>query len=56
MRNKRNTLLKAFFMLLILTAFIPNGVSQNFPKVREDLSKRNFVSPAIEKVISKMQT
>jgi meiotically up-regulated gene 157 (Mug157) protein len=55
MRNKRNSLLKAFFMLLIITAFIPNVVGQTFPKVREDESKRNFVSPAIEKVISHMQ-
>ena len=55
MRNKKNNLLKAKFMFLMMLALSPIVMAQSFPKVRVDESKRNFVSPAIEKVIVQMQ-
>ena len=54
MKNKRN-FFKASFILLMITTLIPTASAQNFPKVRVEESKRNFVSPAIEAKIVQMQ-
>ena len=55
MKNKKNYLSKALFMLFMFMAFILNTSAQNFSKVRVDANKRNFVSPVIENKIVKMQ-
>jgi len=55
MKIKKNILLKSLFILMMILILIPVTSALNFPKVRVDETKRNFVSPAIEKVISHMQ-
>jgi len=50
MKNTKNILL-----LFMLSFLLSNNNAQNFPKVRVDESKRNFVSPVIENKITQMQ-
>ena len=57
MKNKRINLLNVSLMALTLVSslLVNNVAAQNFPKVRVDADKRNFVSPAIENKIVQMQ-
>ena len=55
MKHTKNYLSKLFLMAL-LVFFVSYLLAQDFPKVRVDESKRNFTSPAIESIITKMHT
>jgi len=43
-----------FCVIQLFSVFFPT-FAQSFPKVRTDESKRNYISPAIEKMIIEMQ-
>lgn len=57
MKSKTNQRITSLlFCLLLLSIFTSSTAAQNFPKVRVDADKRNFVSPAIEEKIKQMQS
>lgn len=57
MNHRINRLfISTLFTLTTLSPFASIITAQNFPKVRVDADKRNFVSPAIEQKITQMQS
>lgn len=56
MKNKKNCLSKSLFLMLLILPLATNLLAQNFPKVRVEESKRNFVSPVIENKITQMHS
>lgn len=57
MKNRRNNLInnKLILLALLSSTFVTDTIAQSFPKVRIEESKRNFVSPVIERKIVQMQ-
>jgi len=55
MKNNKDKFLKSLFVIMMGINIATGTFAQNYPKVRVDESKRNFVSPAIESVIKTMQ-
>lgn len=56
MSIKKSSLLKTLLVIITILTLASDVFARNYPQVRVDEAKRNFVSPVIERVITTMQS